>query len=129
MVATQTRSTIQQGRGAFWGEAVFVGVAADTGNAFEAEVKGRRGETSAGKERDKKGAETAVHMEGEGFANRQTREGRYIVYNTMREGGSRADEEDGVAVDQARDAGDVNVVGGSWAGDEVDFDAEVGAGF
>lgn len=41
----------------------------------------------------------------------------------------RTDEENGVAIDEAGDGGDVHAVGGGRAGDEVGFDFEVGAGF
>lgn len=47
----------------------------------------------------------------------------------MREIGGGANEKDSVAVDEAGDGAEVDLVRGSWAGDEVDFDAEVGACF
>lgn len=43
--------------------------------------------------------------------------------------GSGADEENGVAIDEASNAGDVDLVGGGRAGDEMDFDFEIRAGF
>lgn len=42
---------------------------------------------------------------------------------------SGADEENGVAIDESRDAGDVDLVGRGGAGDEMDFDFEIRAGF
>jgi len=43
----------------------------------------------------------------------------------MGEIGGRADEEDGVAVDEAGYAGKVDLIGGGGAGDQMDFDAEI----
>jgi hypothetical protein len=56
-------------------------------------------------------------------------EGGYIVDDAVGEVGGGADEEDGIAVDEAGDAWDVDLVGRGGAGYEVDFDAEVGSCF
>ena len=47
----------------------------------------------------------------------------------MRKVRSGADEENGVTVDEASNAGDVDLVGGGRTGDEMDFDFEIRAGF
>ena len=47
----------------------------------------------------------------------------------MGEVGRATDEEDGVAVDQTGDGGDVGAVGRRGAGDQVQLDFEVGGGF
>lgn len=47
----------------------------------------------------------------------------------MGEVGCGAHEENRIAVYEAGYAGDVDLVVGAWAGDEVNFDAEVGASF
>lgn len=64
-------------------------------------------------------------MEGDATFEGELREGRDIVYYAVREIRGRADEEDGVSVDEAGDAADVDLVGWCGAGDEVDFDFEV----
>lgn len=55
--------------------------------------------------------------------------GRNIVDDAVRKVGRGADEEDCVAVYKTRDGGDVDLVVGGRAGDEVDFDTEVGSCF
>lgn len=52
-----------------------------------------------------------------------------VVDDAMGEVGCGANEEDGVAVDEAGDGGDVDLIGGGGAGDQVDLDAEVFACF
>ena len=64
-------------------------------------------------------------MEGDAALEGQLGEGRDVVYYAVGEVGGRADEEDGVSVDEAGDAADVDLVGWCGAGDEVDFDFEV----
>lgn len=49
----------------------------------------------------------------------------YVVDDAVREIGCRSDDENGVAVDEAGHAGDVNLVRGRWAGHQVDLDTEV----
>ena len=68
-------------------------------------------------------------MEGESFAKCEAGEGRNVVNDAVREIRSRADEEDGVTVHKAGDAGDVDAVGGGGAGDQVDFDTKIRPGF
>lgn len=53
-------------------------------------------------------------MEGEEFAEGEPREGGDVVDDAVGEGGGGANEEDGVVVDEAGDAGDVHAVG--WRG-------------
>ena len=59
----------------------------------------------------------------------EPREGGDVVRDAVREVGGRADEEDGVAVDEPGDGGEGGAVGGRRAGDEMGFDFEVGACF
>lgn len=68
-------------------------------------------------------------MQREGLADSEAGERGNIIDDAVREGGGGANEEDGVAIDESRDAGDVNAVGGGGAGDQVNFDAKVGACF
>ena len=68
-------------------------------------------------------------MQGDLSLHSQFGEGRYVVYDAVGEVGRGTDEEDRVAVDEAGDAWDVNLVGGSWAGHKVYFDTEVGTSF
>lgn len=68
-------------------------------------------------------------MEGEFLLVREPREGGDVVDDAVGEVGRGADEEDGVGVDEARDGGDLRLVGGGFAGDEVHFDLEVLACF
>lgn len=56
-------------------------------------------------------------------------EGGDVVDDAVGEVGGRADEEDGIAVDEARDAARVDLVGRGGAGDDVQFDFEVLGGF
>lgn len=129
MVSAETGFAVEEGGGAFGGETVFVGVAADACDAFEGEVEWDGGESGAGEEGHEEGAETAIYVKGEGFAEGEAREGGDVVDYAVGEGGGGADEEDGVAVDESGDAGDVDAVGWTGASHEVDFDAEIGARF
>lgn len=68
-------------------------------------------------------------MEGEFPFQGKAREGGDIVDDAVGEVGGGADEEDGVAVYEAGDGGEVHAVGRGGTGDEVDFYFEVGACF
>lgn len=104
-------------------------VAGNARYTFQAKIKELGLEPCFIEEGDKEGAEAAVHVQGDSALDGELGEERYVVYDAVREVGGGADEEDCVAVYEARDGGDVDLVAGGWAGDEVDFYAEVGAGF
>lgn len=80
-----------------------MGITRDGGDASQAEIERCGGEARLGEERDKEGAETTVHMEGEAAAMREQGEGGDVVDDTVGEVGGGADEEDGVAIDEAGD--------------------------
>lgn len=67
-------------------------------------------------------------MEAELLAEGEFREGGDVIHDTVREVGCRANEEDGVAVDETRYGSHVDLVGRCRAGHEVNLDAEVIAG-
>lgn len=129
LVGAQLGVAVEDDGVAFRSEAVLVGVAAYAGDALEGEVEGDGGEASAGEEGDEEGAETAVDVKGELalLAEGETGEGGNVVDDAVGEIRGGADEEDGVAVDEGGDAADVDLVLGGWAGDQMDFDAEIGS--
>lgn len=129
LVAAEAGGAVEEDGVAFGGEAVFVGVAADAGDAGEGEVERGAVEAGAGEEGDEKGAEAAVDVEGEFAFEGEPGEGGDVVDDAVREVGGGADEEDGVAVDQPGYRGGCYAVGRGGAGDEVDFDFEVGTRF
>ena len=129
LVGAQLRVAVEHGAVALGREAVLVRVAGDAGHAFEGEVEGRGFEAGAGEEGDEEGAEAAVDVQGEVPLEGEPREGGDVVGDAVREVGGRADEQDRVAVDEARDGGEGGAVGGGRAGDEVRFDFEVGTRF
>ena len=129
MVRAQPGSAVEERGCAFGREAVFVRVAADAADAFEGEVERRRGEAGAGEEGDQEGAEAAVDVQGEGSAERKPRECRDVVDDAVRERRRGPDEQDRVAVDEPGHAGDVGAVRGGRAADQMNFNAEVAAGF
>lgn len=89
-------------------------VAADARDAFEDKVEWHGWEPGAGEERHEERAETAVDMEGEGFAEGEPREGGDVIDDAVGEGGGGSNEKDGVPVDESGDAGNVHAVG--WSG-------------
>lgn len=68
-------------------------------------------------------------MEGEGFAEGEAREGADVIDDAVGKGGCGSDKKNGIVVDESGDVGNVHAVGWSGACYEVDFDAEIGAGF
>ena len=131
MVGAEAGGAVEDGGVAFRGEAVLVGVAADAGDAGEAEIERVGVEAGAGEEGDEEGAEAAVDVEGDFVVAFQGEggEGGDVVDDAVGEVGGGADEEDRVAVYKAGDAGCLGAVGRCGAGDQVDFDLEVFAGF
>lgn len=129
LVGAEGGGAVEDGGVALGGEAVFMRVAAYAGDAFEGEVEGFGFEASAGEKGDEEGAEAAVDVEGELAFQRKARKRRNVVDDAVGKAGGGADKEDGVAVYEAGDGGEVHAVGGGGAVDEVDFDFEVGACF
>lgn len=106
-----------------------MGVAGDGSDAAETEVKERGREAGGGEKGDEEGAETTVNVEGNAARDGELGEPGDVVDDSVGKVGGRADEEDCVAVNEARDGGDGDLVGWRGAGDEVDLDPEVVAGF
>ena len=102
-------------------------IAADAGDALESEVEELGLEAGFLEEGHKEGTETAVNVQRNLALHGEFGEGGYVVDNPVGKVGRGADEEYGVAVDEAGDAWDVDLVGRCWAGDEVHLDAKVGA--
>ena len=77
-----------------------MGVAADTGDTFDAEVEWDGGKTGAGKERDDEGAETTIDMEWERpfLSEGEARESWDIVDDAVGEVWCRTYKKDCVAV-------------------------------
>lgn len=99
LVGAEGGGAVQDGGVSFGGEAVFVCVAADGGDAAEAEVKRDGVEARFGEEGDEEGAETAVYVERDAAFDGEAGEGGDVVDDAVREVGGGADEEDCVAVD------------------------------
>ena len=78
---------VEDGGVALGGEAVLVRVAADGGDALEAEVEGGGFEAGFFKEGDEEGAEAAVDVQGELLFEGDLGEGRDVVDDTVREVG------------------------------------------
>lgn len=129
LVAAELLGAVEEGAVSLGGEAVFVRVAGDGGDALEAEVEGLGLEAGLFEEGDEEGAEAAVDVEGDGFTHGEAGERRDVVDDAVREVGGRADEEDGVRGDEAGDGADVDLVGGRGAGYEVDLNLVVFACF
>lgn len=129
LVGAQGSGAVENGGVALGSEAVLVGVAADASDALEAEVEELSVEAGALEERHEEGAQAAVDVQRDLALDGELGERGDVVDDAVWEVGRGADEEDGVAVDEAGDAGDVDLVGGSWAGYQVDLDAEVFSGF
>ena len=131
MVCAELSVAVEDYGVSFGCEPVFVGIATDACDAFEGEVEGGGGEPGAREEGDQEGSEAAVYVEGESalFAEGEAGEGGDVVDDAVGEVGGGTDEEDGVAIYEGGHGGGVDLVGWGRAGDEVDFDAEVGAGF
>lgn len=68
-------------------------------------------------------------MEGKGFAEGETRERADVIDDAVGVGGCRSNKKNSIVVDESGDAGNVHAVGWSGACYEVDFDAEIEAGF
>ena len=68
-------------------------------------------------------------MEGDAARDGELGERGDVVDDAVGKVGGGADEEDRVAVYEARDGGDGDLVAWGGAGDEVDLDSEVVAGF
>ncbi|OAQ97064.1 hypothetical protein LLEC1_00950 [Akanthomyces lecanii] len=119
---------VEHRRVALGREAVLVRVDADAGHALEAKVKRLRLEAGLFEAGNDKGAEAAVDVQPELVAQRQARQPRDVVDDAVREVGRGAYEQDGVAVDEARDAAQVDLVVGRGAVDKVHLDLEVVGG-
>ena len=104
-------------------------IAADACHALEGEIERGAFEAGAREEGDQEGAEAAVDVQREAFAQGEIGERGDVVDDAMREVWCRADEQDRVAVYEPRDGGHVRAIAGGRAGDEVHADLEVGAGF
>lgn len=129
LVGSEGSGAVEKRRIAFWSEAVLVGVAADARDAFQSEVEWLSWETSAGQEGHEERAKTAVDMQGKPTAEGEAGESCYVVDDAMREIRRRADKKNGVAVDEARDRFGGDGIGRRRAGNEMDFDLEVGTRF
>lgn len=129
LVGAQFRGAVEDGAVPLWRESILVGVAGDGGDTAEAEVEEWGGEAGGGEEGNEEGAEAAVDVERDAARDSELGEPGDVVDDAVGEVGCRADEEDCVAVNKARDGGDGDLVGGSGAGDEVDLDPKVVAGF
>lgn len=129
LVCAQLRGAVEDGAVSLGREAVLVCVAGDGSDAAEAEVEERCGEAGSAEEWDEEGAEAAVDVEGDAAGDGELGERGDVVDDAVGEVGGGADEEDRVAIYEARDGGDGDLVGWRGAGDEVDLDSEVVAGF
>lgn len=129
LVGTQFRGAVEDGAISLWRKPVLVSVAGDRCDTAEAEVEERGGEAGGSEEGDEEGAEAAVDVEWDAARDSELGERGDVVDDAVGEVGGRADEEDRVAVYEARDRRDGDLVGGRGASDEVDLDSEVVAGF
>ena len=100
-------------------------VATNASHALEGEVERHASESSAGQERNQKRAKTCVDMEREPFAEGKARKGRDVINDSMRVVWCRTNEQNGIAIDEARYRGDLRAIIWAWTGNKVDSDAKV----
>ena len=100
LVGPQGGSTVKDGAVALGGEAVFVGIAADGGDAAEAEVEGGGLKAGFVKEGHEEGAEAAVDVQGHATLESELRKGRDVVNDTVGEVGCGSDKKNGIPVDE-----------------------------
>lgn len=123
---------MQQDGIALWRKSIFVRVHADTGNTGEAEIKTtlflvRRWEASLLQEANNKRSQAAVNVKRNLVGGSKMRQRRNIVDNAMGEVWCRANEKNGVGVDQPAHGGDIDLVLRVWTSHGVEFDFEVSA--
>ena len=118
LVMAERLVTVEQGRGTLGGEAIFVCVDTDAGDALDGEVeRDFAREAGTGEKGEEERTETGVDMERDVTVEGNARKSRNRVNGTMREGWSRGDEEDGVAVQVPAYRGNVEGEVGGRTGD------------
>jgi hypothetical protein len=104
-------------------------IATYTRHSFQSEIEKFALVACFLKEWNEERAEAAVYVQESLPLQCEFGKSADVVDDAVGEVGCRTDQENGVAINETRHGGDVDLVAGRWTLDEVNFDTKIFAGF